>query len=250
MSPSGTRSFWPLPSRPVALRLVMIGGGLLIVGFALALFIAHHKAWMNATDLPVNRWLYDLGRHQVVLRDPSRLVSYIGGGSKTLPLMLGVAAILVVCRRWRWALFLVVCSQGGFFVSNTTKHLVERSRPPFGHFTGSQVGTSFPSGHTFAGISTWLAIAVIVFYVLPRPWSTWGAIFPVIIGVANGPSRLVLGQHWITDVLGAWLLGGGWLLVCFGLFVRFVAVPSSDPDHSAQPNAGGSPPVDLPATQE
>jgi membrane-associated phospholipid phosphatase len=66
-------------------------------------------------------------------------------------------------------------------------------------------------------------MGIIVLYLLPRPWSTILAVVPIAIGLANGPSRLVLGRHWVTDVLGAWLLASGWLLIVWAAFVWFLA---------------------------
>jgi len=47
--------------------------------------------------------------------------------------------------------------------------------------------------------------------------------FAGVLGVANGPSRLFLGKHWVTDILGAWLLGSAWLLLVWAAFLLWLA---------------------------
>lgn len=66
-------------------------------------------------------------------------------------------------------------------------------------------------------------MGIIALYVLPRPWCTVVAMIPIAIGIANGPSRLISARHWVTDVLGAWLLASGWLLIVWAAFLWFLA---------------------------
>jgi membrane-associated phospholipid phosphatase len=53
----------------------------------------------------------------------------------------------------------------------------------------------------------------VLWFLLPRAWSTVLAVSCWCVGLLNGPARLVVGVHWVTDVVGGLLLGTGWLLV-------------------------------------
>ncbi|MEI7624240.1 MAG: phosphatase PAP2 family protein, partial [Actinomycetes bacterium] len=150
-------------------------------------------------------------------------LSWIGAGARTVPIVLCVAVLLLLAGKWRWALFLLLSSQAGFLVSNTMKHVVGRTRPPWTTVSLDQIGTSFPSGHTYAGITGWVAMGLIALYLFPRPISTITGWILIVVGVLNGPSRLLLGKHWPSDVLGAWLLAIGWLLLCWSAFLWFWA---------------------------
>ncbi|MSX75519.1 MAG: phosphatase PAP2 family protein, partial [Actinobacteria bacterium] len=102
---------------------------------------------------------------------------------------------------------------------NSVKYLVARDRPPWGEFTARQAGTSFPSGHTFTGVASWVAIGIIVLYIFPKRWSRAASAVIVTVGVLVGPSRVILARHWGTDVLGGWLLATGWLLLVWAAFL-------------------------------
>ena len=218
-----------LPDRASAGKFALAGVLLLVVGLVLAYFIATMETTMNSRDLPINEWFRNLGQSSSLLTSGAKGISWIGAGAQTVPIVLFVAAVLVVFKQWRWSLFLLLSSQAGFLVSHTMKDLVARDRPPWGFFDPTQTGTSFPSGHTFAGITGWIAMGIIALYLFPRPWSTILGVVLIVIGVLNGPSRLILARHWITDVLGAWLLAGGWFLLVWSAFLWFWAPrPKSD----------------------
>ncbi len=80
---------------------------------------------------------------------------------------------------------------------------------------------SFPSGHSFAGLLLYGVLA----FLLVRSLQSRGARIAVIIAAAVligsiGLSRVYLGVHWPSDVLGAWLLAGAWLWLCASVYLR------------------------------
>jgi undecaprenyl-diphosphatase len=67
---------------------------------------------------------------------------------------------------------------------------------------------SFPSGHAMAGLLLFGTLALMLSASrLPRWARIWGSIGTLLLGLTVGVSRVYLGVHYATDVLGAWLLG-------------------------------------------
>jgi undecaprenyl-diphosphatase len=206
--------WWNLPSRTVAPRLAVVGASLLALGVVLALCEARWGATITSWDRPINEWFVRLGGGEGgIVHTLSTAVSWIGSGRRTGPIVLVFAAVLVVLRNWRWAVFVLLSAEVGYLISDVTKVLVARQRPPYLTFDALAVTTSFPSGHTFGGITAWVAMGLTMWFLLPRPWSTVVGITLMSIGVLNGPSRLLLGAHWVSDVIGSWLLASGWCLL-------------------------------------
>lgn len=212
-----------LPERGEASRFAVAGGVVLAVGLALALIIGRDPVAANARDRAVNEWFFSFGQSQPWADWLAEAVSWFAGGARNVVIVPVALLVLLLLRQWRWAIFLAVSSQAGLLVSSVLKATVSRERPPFTEVDDFQRFLSFPSGHTFAGITVWLAMGVICWYLLPRPWSTMTGITLAVIGLLNGPSRLLLGKHWLTDVLGAWLVASGWLLLVWAGFLWFLA---------------------------
>ncbi len=99
-----------------------------------------------------------------------------------------------------------------------TKHLVGRARPT-AFFRTSATGYSFPSGHTLNATCFALALGFILWRL---PWrraaKVAGSLGLAVYVACVGASRLVLGVHYPTDVLGGLLLGLAWVTLLAALF--------------------------------
>lgn len=212
-----------LPQRRTALPLSITGAGLLVCGLALAAYIASDLAAANVRDFAINTWFWNLGQAHPWLLVGAQRASWLVDGPRNIVIVAAVSILLLVLRQWRWAIFLVVESQVGVLVSNLLKFSIARERPPFIENTDLQQHLSFPSGHTFAGFTVWCALALIAWYLLPVRASVPVAAALVAVGIVQAPARLIVGKHWLTDVLGSWLIGSGWLLLVWAAFVWWLA---------------------------
>jgi undecaprenyl-diphosphatase len=89
------------------------------------------------------------------------------------------------------------------------KQWVGRARPPLRLHLITETEPSFPSGHATDSSAFFLTLALIVAVViLRRPLARVGTVLlAALLCAAIGVSRLILGVHWPTDVLGGWSLG-------------------------------------------
>ncbi|HET8841119.1 MAG TPA: phosphatase PAP2 family protein, partial [Ktedonobacteraceae bacterium] len=119
------------------------------------------------------------------------------------------------------------------------KVLVARPRPSQPLVTVLQYasGKSFPSGHVMSYVAFWGTLFTFSFILFHgKHW--WRIVLLIVSGlfvILVGPSRIYLGDHWASDVLGAYLLGGLWLWACFWLYIKLkarhvLAPPASLPE--------------------
>jgi len=212
-----------VPPRSSAPRIAVIGACLLVVGLALAAFVASDLAAANARDLAVNTWFWELGQSHDWLLGTANVISWCADGARSAVIAPVITVVLLGFRQWRWAVFFLVSSQIGLLISNALKFTIARERPPFIENTDLQQHLSFPSGHTFAGFTIWAATAIIAWYLLRPPWANVVTTVLLAIGLLQAPTRLIIGKHWITDVIGSWLIGAGWLLLVWAAFLWWLA---------------------------
>lgn len=130
---------------------------------------------------------------------------------------------MVHARQWPWVIDLLLVLPGGMLLNYLLKHLFARLRPSFEDPLLVLHSYSFPSGHT---IGATLLYAMLAAYVLNQPALSaalarrlgcgqrglHGAVAGValLMVVLTAFSRVYLGAHFLSDVLGAMLLGTAW----------------------------------------
>lgn len=154
------------------------------------------------------------GRESASLTHAMKAFTFIGS---TKPVIgIAVVAILLLglaLRRWR-EIVLLVCSLGGSTLLNSlAKSLFRRERPSL-HRLIEETGFSFPSGHSMAAICLYGALVYILWRRIGgRSWRVAIAAVGIAVIALIGCSRIYLGVHYPSDVVGAYLLGGCWLAI-------------------------------------
>ena len=141
-------------------------------------------------------------------------VTGLGGVAFVAATGIALTAFMAARRRWR-DMWVVIIGLGGAALLNIIlKLLFERVRPDLWEQLVVETSFSFPSGHSMASAA--LAGVIIYFIIRSRlkVWLKSSLIAAAVIYVALvGFSRLYLGVHYPTDVVGGWLVTSLWLLV-------------------------------------
>lgn len=135
-----------------------------------------------------------------------KVITNIGGPS-TWRVLAGIAVVVLWLRhRRREAIVAGVTIAAAALVSGVVKTLVGRHRPIVPMPVDHVGGPSFPSGHSITSFTALGLLVVLAWPYLRR--AARGAVVAVAFALAAtvGFSRLILGVHYLTDVVGGWLL--------------------------------------------
>jgi undecaprenyl-diphosphatase len=192
--------------------------GLALAALCMAAFaaLAADLYWhgpVTRADLPVSVWF-----HLNAQPAFGALAGAVSRMHSTLAICLyavAAAVALVVYRQIEWLPLLALCVPGGLLLNDVVKHAFERARPVFDAPSPTLASYSFPSGHT-AGATVWWGFALLA-------WFAWekragprlaACIIAVTHVVLTGLARMVLGLHYLSDVLAAIAEGAGWIVLC------------------------------------
>ncbi len=178
----------------------------------LFLSLAAYVNWHGPAEIRINNTLYHFfrgirthGLDTIMIN-----LTLLGQKQVLLPVVLVFFGWLIFLKRWRLAfhaLALAVLAAGGIFV---IKHILKSPRPWGIYFNPESY--SMPSGHATLSTTVFMGFAFLIAGSL-RPKYRWPIYtLGITISFLVGISRMYLGAHWFTDVLGAWLLSASVLI--------------------------------------
>jgi len=194
---------------------ILIAGGLLIAWAGDAFMDLAEKVHakngaLERVDTSVHDWA--VGKRNEGATVFFTTMSNIGGPVGVAVEIFVVSLILAFRRRWRWLIYLIVTASGGGLLDLELKRYFARARPAVAEMLRLANGYSFPSGHAMGSAVAFGALAYLAFRAI-RSWPARAAViaFLYTLVAAVALSRVYLGVHWISDVVGGIAAGTAWV---------------------------------------
>jgi undecaprenyl-diphosphatase len=192
---------------------VLVASGLFV-----ALAIVAHTVAYFPIDLTITRAVQQY--HGQLFAQLMYDVSWLGFMPQVIVLCL-LAVMVIALFGLRWEAICCLLAEADVAVGTLVKLVVIRPRPNAGlvHVFSQLSSSGFPSGHVleFTGFAGFLGFLC---YTLFKP--SWGrSLLMSMMGLLillMGLSRIYQGQHWFSDVMGAYLLGSLWLALTIKLY--------------------------------
>jgi undecaprenyl-diphosphatase len=170
------------------------------------------------------------------LEEIGRDLTALGGVAVLTLLTLFVVGYLLLVRKPRAAAFVAVAVSGAAALSLALKGVFERPRPDLVPHLSYVTSSSFPSGHSMLSASVFLTLGAL----LARQEESlilkaYFLIVALSITFLVGLSRVYVGVHWPTDVLGGWAAGSAWAAGCWLLARRLQKQKTLEPPSSRAP---------------
>ena len=196
----------------VALALVAIPGALLL------LLVEDKWAPLLRADDGARDRLHSFAVTHTGFVGAMQLISD-SGSALAWQIVLAVVVVWLLWRRLpRLALFVVITVAGSSLLNGVVKTSVHRLRPVLTHPVAHDSGLSFPSGHAQAAIVGYAVLLLVFLPILHGLWRRVAVAVAVLLVLAIGFSRIALGVHYVSDVLGGYVLGAAWVAAMAAAF--------------------------------
>lgn len=184
--------------------LTIVGGSFVI----LMILVWNNET--NTIDMAVRSWALGLNTPTTVAI--WERISFMGSIAVLSGLTFLALGIFALRREWQAVRQIGLSMAGAVGFETVTKWLVHRPRPEEVYARTLPSSYSFPSGHALFSFTFYLVIAVIICrqnrnYIGKGVWIA--ALFMVVL---IGASRIFLGVHYFSDVLGGYLIAAFWLM--------------------------------------
>ncbi len=193
--------------------------GLIVSIAALWLFggvtedVIHHDP-LTQFDIALLEWFHSHSTPHVTKLFAG--ISLLGSALVLTTVGLLVAILLALRRRWLLFLGWVAALGGAGVLDALLKHIIRRPRPPYATALFYSNSFSFPSGHAMASLVGYGMLAYLLVVFWAGRWQLRFVILSVAAALilAIGISRLYLGVHYFSDVVGGYAAGALWLSAC------------------------------------
>ena len=190
-----------VPLAMLALMLLLLGWA----GFALLMVVVAH-----GEPLSVDLWVHQamLALRNPLADHPMAALASLGAWQVLLPATAAGMGYLLWRRRWMAAAHWLAALAFGLALTLLLGATVDVVRPP-----DASSGFGFPSVSVTMATITFGFFAVLIARELPGRTRVWPYLLSGGVVSLIGFSRLYLGAHWLSDVIGGMLFGTFWLLV-------------------------------------
>lgn len=184
-----------------------------LVGCAVLTCVVREHVLLARFDLDLA-----LALHHRTTQEGAVLAQWVSlAGSPIVRTLMGLLVTIgLLLRRERViAAGWIVVLGGGGILDVLLKQFFNRPRPPLTIMYVSAAGASFPSGHAMGAIIAYgMLVYIIKIHSRSRLLNTSTIVIAVVLVAAIGFSRLYLGVHYLSDVLGGYAVGAIWLMTC------------------------------------
>ena len=162
---------------------------------------------------PLDRAIYEAlyAGHRPVLLGIARVFTALGEPTVLIAACAACALWLWFKGRGRLGLVLILVALMGRGLSEAQKYWIARPRPGLEPHLVAVKTSSFPSGHATSSMIFYLALALAL--TAGTRWYRGARAGAILLSLLIGTSRVMLGVHWPSDVIGGWSFGMLWVLL-------------------------------------
>ncbi|MCA1058503.1 phosphatase PAP2 family protein [Rossellomorea aquimaris] len=186
-------------------------------------FVSIVEEWKENEIARFDNGVFDIVRGTISpkLTEIMTSITFLGGIKGITVFTVCVVLILLFMKKYPLALFVSITIVTGAGFNGLLKWIFKRERPDIEALI-QQGGYSFPSGHSMSSFIFYGSLAFILFRASDRKRYKWASVMVVAtLVLLIGLSRVYLGVHYPSDILGGFTAGGAWLTLCITIYMYF-----------------------------
>jgi membrane-associated phospholipid phosphatase len=187
--------------------LLLLGMYLPLAIFTVLAFYVSHQGQGFWWDIPILQAVHATARP--VWDRLAQTLSPLGVFWGVFPISVAIGVKLLYRHQWRSLWYLCISLLGNGAINRGAKLLFHRERPHIWEVIDPELDYAFPSGHAMSSMAFALVLVVLVW---DKPWRWLVGILAGLFVLAIAWTRLYLGVHYPSDILGGWLLALGWTM--------------------------------------
>jgi membrane-associated phospholipid phosphatase len=208
------------PAQRYGLRVTLFAIAVILVlgPFGILVREVVAEGGLTRVDLAAARNLHKISVESPLLVAVMEVVSFVGSPLWFYIVLGAMVLWLWIKHRRRLAVFVTVTALMGGVVDTAVKIWVDRPRPILENPVATAPANSFPSGHAMTSTIGYGLMLLVFLPLVPRRWRRWVVAGAAALVLLIGYSRLALGVHFITDIVGGIILGLAWLAAATAAF--------------------------------
>lgn len=192
-----------------SLTLLFIGIYLPLQIFVILLLAVQNHEGALSWELPILYTIHDQTGEKLNLL--AETLTRLGSFKITTPVIVGMALSFLLSKRWNFLIYTIMTFLGAIAISYTGKIIVHRARPHLWELV-YQIGSdySFPSGHAMSSMSFAIVLIILTWN---SSWRWLTVILSSLFIISIAWTRLYLGVHYPSDIIGGWMIAIAWSMV-------------------------------------
>lgn len=176
----------------------------------------HDREPLTIADARLSSWLHT--HHTPPVTTAMFAITALGSTLVVSSIAVAFGIYFISRRRFYWLTAFMSSVFGGMLLNRLLKYAFHRPRPFFDNPLLTLTGYSFPSGHTMMATVLYGVVAAYLFTTTSDWWRRGLiALSALLLITLVGFSRMYLGAHYFSDVLGAMAEGLAWLSLCLSV---------------------------------
>lgn len=191
---------------------------MILLGVLLTLFITLTIFVLSKDYLIIDQKFYNIISENLIDEPTTNILRFITLFGGTLLLIIFALVSIIALKNKKYSIAICINLIFSASVNYIIKLIVERPRPSVLRLT-EEIGYSFPSGHSMTSLAFYGFIIYLLFkYQKDKNKRNIITVLLTILIILIGFSRIYLGVHYLSDVLGGFLLGGIYLILYTEMF--------------------------------